>query len=160
MDYPELNVLGRIVFITLIARRSRHHAGARYLKRGANDEVILCSSVQLNTVRSSQGNVANEVETEQIVSETLTTPFYYPASKEDDSDVRPGRRPSPNFTSYVQVRLLQTFRLRVLNRVRQFRGSIPVYWTQETNNMNPRPPIESKGVQILRPSLILTCARQ
>ena len=37
----ELNVLGRVVFITLIARRSRHHAGARYLKRGVNDEVRL-----------------------------------------------------------------------------------------------------------------------
>lgn len=35
----ELTVLGRIIFITLIARRSRHHAGARYLKRGVNDEV-------------------------------------------------------------------------------------------------------------------------
>ena len=75
-----------MIFITLIARRSRHHAGARYLKRGVNDE----------------GNVANEVETEQIVSETLTTPFYYPAPRELDPSVKP-RRPSPNFTSYVQV---------------------------------------------------------
>ena len=46
--------------------------------------------------------MANEVETEQIVSETLTTPFYYPAAK-DSPDGRQGRRPSPNFTSYVQV---------------------------------------------------------
>lgn len=36
----ELTVLGRVIFITLIARRSRHHAGARYLKRGVNDEVV------------------------------------------------------------------------------------------------------------------------
>lgn len=35
----ELTVLGRIIFVTLIARRSRHHAGARYLKRGVNEEV-------------------------------------------------------------------------------------------------------------------------
>jgi hypothetical protein len=35
----ELTVLGRVIFITLIARRSRHFAGARYLKRGVNDEV-------------------------------------------------------------------------------------------------------------------------
>lgn len=35
----ELTVLGRVIFITLIARRSRHYAGARYLKRGVNDEV-------------------------------------------------------------------------------------------------------------------------
>jgi hypothetical protein len=37
---PELTVLGRVVFVTLIARRSRHFAGARYLKRGVNDEVF------------------------------------------------------------------------------------------------------------------------
>lgn len=37
----ELTVLGRVVFITLIARRSRHYAGARYLKRGVNDEVCV-----------------------------------------------------------------------------------------------------------------------
>lgn len=108
VDQAKLTVLGRVVFITLIARRSRHHAGARYLKRGVNDE----------------GNVANEVETEQIVSETLTTPFYYPAPRTSEHDPQ-GRRPSPNFTSYVQ-----------------YRGSIPVYWAQETNSMSPKPPIE------------------
>ena len=47
----------------------------------------------------SQGNVANEVETEQIVSEALTTPFHFPAKRQVDS----GRRPSPKYTSYVQV---------------------------------------------------------
>lgn len=36
----ELSVLGRVVYVTLIARRSRHYAGARYLKRGVNEEVI------------------------------------------------------------------------------------------------------------------------
>ncbi|TBU59894.1 SacI homology domain-containing protein [Dichomitus squalens] len=108
VDQAKLTVLGRVVFITLIARRSRHHAGARYLKRGVNDE----------------GNVANEVETEQIVSETLTTPFYYPAPKASP-DGRQGRRPSPNFTSYVQ-----------------FRGSIPIFWTQEVTGVAPKPPIE------------------
>jgi hypothetical protein len=40
---PELTVLGRVIFITLIARRSRHYAGARYLKRGVNDEVARLS---------------------------------------------------------------------------------------------------------------------
>ncbi|CCM03213.1 uncharacterized protein FIBRA_05337 [Fibroporia radiculosa] len=86
VDQAKLTVLGRVIFITLIARRSRHHAGARYLKRGVNDE----------------GNVANEVETEQIVSETLTTPFYYPGPRSLEH-VPQGRRPSPNFTSYVQA---------------------------------------------------------
>ncbi|KAJ7632128.1 SacI homology domain-containing protein [Roridomyces roridus] len=105
VDQAKLTVLGRVIYVTLIARRSRHYAGARYLKRGVNDE----------------GNVANEVETEQIVSEALTTPFYYPSRRDFASD----RQPSPNYTSYVQ-----------------YRGSIPIYWTQETNSMSPRPPIE------------------
>lgn len=116
VDQAKLTVLGRVIFITLIARRSRHHAGARYLKRGVNDE----------------GNVANEVETEQIVSETLTTPFYYPGSDPSSTPIdaaqnagRASRRPSPNFTSYVQ-----------------YRGSIPIYWAQETNAMVRKPPIE------------------
>jgi hypothetical protein len=47
---------GRIVVLTLIARRSRHFAGTRYMKRGINN----------------QGHVANEVETEQIVHEERT----------------------------------------------------------------------------------------
>ncbi|KAK7035778.1 Polyphosphoinositide phosphatase [Favolaschia claudopus] len=108
VDQAKLTVLGRVIYVTLIARRSRHYAGARYLKRGVNDE----------------GNVANEVETEQIVSEALTTPFYYPCRR-DLLAPELDRRPSPNYTSYVQ-----------------YRGSIPIYWTQETNSMSPRPPIE------------------
>ncbi|CAM9094825.1 unnamed protein product [Laminaria digitata] len=41
---------GRMLSITVIARRSRHFAGTRYLKRGVSDT----------------GNVANDVEVEQI----------------------------------------------------------------------------------------------
>lgn len=37
----EISVFGRNVVITLIARRSRHFAGARFLKRGVNDMVML-----------------------------------------------------------------------------------------------------------------------
>ena len=43
-------VNGHEVSITLLARRSRHHAGTRYLKRGAN----------------TNGDVANDVEIEQV----------------------------------------------------------------------------------------------
>lgn len=43
--------------------------------------------------------MANEVETEQIVSEAFTTPFHFPAKHQVGS----GRRPSPKYTSYVQV---------------------------------------------------------
>ncbi|KAH9916211.1 SacI homology domain-containing protein [Fomitopsis serialis] len=84
VDQAKLTVLGRVIFITLIARRSRHHAGARYLKRGVNDE----------------GNVANEVETSRS-SPRRSPPVLLPCA------AHPGRRTpkpatSPNFTSYVQ----------------------------------------------------------
>ena len=47
--------MSRAVQLTLIARRSRHAAGTRYLRRGV----------------TAEGHVANEVETEQIVGEHL-----------------------------------------------------------------------------------------
>lgn len=86
--------------MTIIARRSRYFAGARFLKRGAND----------------MGYVANDVETEQIVSEVLTTSLHAPGAK---------LFASPNYTSYVQ-----------------HRGSIPLFWTQDNAGVTPKPPIE------------------
>ena len=147
----ELTVLGRIVYVTLIARRSRFYAGARYLKRGVNEE----------------GNVANEVETEQIVFEATTTGFYAPASRfaadledEEEDDVGDAERDNlkkskartrtinPRYTSYVQV-------CECLSRVflyslpfDQYRGSIPIYWAQEASGVNPKPPVESKSLSI------------
>ncbi|KAI3902155.1 hypothetical protein MKW92_008564 [Papaver armeniacum] len=50
-----LSLSGRDFNFTLIARRSRHYAGTRYLKRGVNEN----------------GRVANDVETEQIVFEDV-----------------------------------------------------------------------------------------
>ncbi|KAF7813987.1 phosphoinositide phosphatase SAC2-like isoform X2 [Senna tora] len=49
----KLSMSGREFNLTIIARRSRHYAGTRYLKRGVNEK----------------GRVANDVETEQIVFE-------------------------------------------------------------------------------------------
>jgi hypothetical protein len=40
LSFKELAVTGRPVIVTLIARRSRHFAGARFLKRGANTQVL------------------------------------------------------------------------------------------------------------------------
>lgn len=100
IDQAAISVYGRTVYITVIARRSRYFAGARFLKRGAND----------------LGYVANDVETEQIVSEVLTTSFHAPGPK---------LFASPNYTSYVQ-----------------HRGSIPLYWTQDNTGVTPKPPIE------------------
>jgi hypothetical protein len=49
------SVSGEKFVFTIIARRSRHYAGTRYLRRGVNDI----------------GRVANDVETEQIVSKVV-----------------------------------------------------------------------------------------
>eukprot|EP00743_Colponemidia_sp_Colp-15_P010772 GILK01011911.1.p1 GENE.GILK01011911.1~~GILK01011911.1.p1 ORF type:complete len:1109 (-),score=182.75 GILK01011911.1:135-3461(-) len=50
---------GKTIDLILIARRSRHFAGTRYLKRGLN----------------GRGHVANDVETEQIVHDRTTASF-------------------------------------------------------------------------------------
>ncbi|KAF2300907.1 hypothetical protein GH714_018172 [Hevea brasiliensis] len=86
----KLSASGRDFKLTLIARRSRHYAGTRYLKRGVNDK----------------GRVANDVETEQIVFEDI--PEGYP----------------------VQI-----------SSVVQHRGSIPLFWSQETSRLNIKPDI-------------------
>lgn len=64
-----------------------------------------------------QGYVANDVETEQIVSEMLTTSFHAPGKN---------LYSNPNYTSYVQ-----------------HRGSIPLFWTQKNDAATPKPPVES-----------------
>jgi phosphatidylinositol 3,5-bisphosphate 5-phosphatase len=104
IDQAKISVSGRSVLITIIARRSHYFAGARFLKRGVND----------------QGNVANEVETEQIVCDFMTNSFH---------DPRDGIFNNPRYTSFVQ-----------------HRGSIPLYWSQDVSNMSPKPPIELNSV--------------
>ncbi|KNG47113.1 polyphosphoinositide phosphatase [Stemphylium lycopersici] len=100
VDQSSLDVFGRRVYLTIIARRSRFFAGARFLKRGTND----------------LGYVANDVETEQIVSEQTTTSFHAPG---------PRLYANPTYTSYVQ-----------------HRGSIPLYWTQDNTGVTPKPDID------------------
>ncbi|GER36115.1 phosphoinositide phosphatase family protein [Striga asiatica] len=84
------SISGRDLRLTLIARRSRHYAGTRYLKRGVNEK----------------GRVANDVETEQIV-------------------VEDGPQGVP-----MQI-----------SSVVQNRGSIPLFWSQETSRLNLKPDI-------------------
>ncbi|KAL6972615.1 actin cytoskeleton and mitosis protein [Sarracenia purpurea var. burkii] len=86
----KLSTSGRDFKLTLIARRSRHYAGTRYLKRGVNEK----------------GRVANDVETEQIVFEDVPVGF-------------PMR----------------------ISSVVQNRGSIPLFWSQETSRLNIKPDI-------------------
>lgn len=100
IDQASLDVFGRQIYITIIGRRSRLFAGARFLKRGAND----------------LGYVANDVETEQIVSDLMTTSFHAPG---------PQLFANPSYTSYVH-----------------HRGSIPLYWTQDNSGVTPKPDID------------------
>ncbi|XP_066867720.1 polyphosphoinositide phosphatase isoform X6 [Kogia breviceps] len=67
----KLLIYGRPVYVTLIARRSSKFAGTRFLKRGA----------------SCEGDVANEVETEQILCDASVMSFT-----------------AGSYSSYVQVR--------------------------------------------------------
>ena len=80
-----------------------------------------------------QGYVANDVETEQVVSEMRTTSFHAPGPK---------LYANPNYTSYVQ-----------------HRGSIPLHWTQDSTGVTPKPDIErrltSQTTKIPRVSLNL-----
>lgn len=100
IDQVNVSIATKSIYITLIARRSHHFAGARFLKRGVNN----------------QGYVANEVETEQIVSDMILTPFHNPGHGFFDSN---------RYTSFVQ-----------------HRGSIPLYWRQEASNLTAKPPID------------------
>lgn len=102
IDQVKVSVFQIQIYITLIARRSHRFAGARFFKRGVNDD----------------GDVANEVETEQIVCDLLTSPFHDPAA---------GFYNNSRYTSFVQ-----------------HRGSIPLSWSQETapNIRMTKPPIE------------------
>ena len=100
LNQAAVDIFGRKVYITIIGRRSRFFAGARFLKRGTND----------------LGYVANDVETEQIVADKLTTSFHAPG---------PRLYSSPTYTSYLQ-----------------HRGSIPLYWIQENSGVTPKPGID------------------
>ena len=57
----KLSDYGRSLNLTLLARRSRHFAGTRYLKRGVSD----------------RGKVANDVEHEQILHDETSSPATF-----------------------------------------------------------------------------------
>jgi len=124
----EISVFGKPIYLTLLARRSRHFAGPRFLKRGVTAKVRRRLAVRLRPVNiidqtptdptrfalSAQGFVANDVESEQLVSEAETSSF--------------GPQSLSRFASYVQ-----------------HRGSIPLYWSQDTAAAMAgiKPPIQS-----------------
>ena len=107
---------GREVTMTVVARRSRHHAGTRFNRRGVN----------------ARGRVANEVETEQIVDagDAQLTWSDAGAPTRGANRVRGCRRPryEPRVSSATQLR-----------------GSVPLFWSQDTSALNARPTIVVRG---------------
>lgn len=108
VDQSKISVFGHNILITLIARRSRYFAGARFLKRGV----------------SEQGYVANDVETEQIVNSQDTTTFCFPVGKRFNG-IKDSIVDNPSYTSFLQ-----------------HRGSIPLFWGQDTASMAAKPVIQ------------------
>ncbi|CAK7219067.1 hypothetical protein SBRCBS47491_003718 [Sporothrix bragantina] len=87
--------------VTLISRRSIRRAGLRYLRRGVDED----------------GNVANAVETEQILSPSVVNQLAESQLLLD--------QPLSKTYSFVQVR-----------------GSIPLFWTQSPFSLKPAPVIQ------------------
>ena len=53
-----LNIYGRSLYITIIARRSRFFAGARFLKRGVNDLVcFLINYLDRNVLKATRATL-------------------------------------------------------------------------------------------------------
>ncbi len=91
----------KVFDVTLISRRSVKRAGLRYLRRGVDED----------------GNVANAVETEQMLCPSVVNQLA--GSQEADTG-------SSNKTySFVQIR-----------------GSIPLFWTQSPFSLKPVPVIQ------------------
>ena len=105
-----LALCGTPVSVVLLARRSRRFAGTRYRKRGVNDA----------------GDVANHVETEQVV----------------DAGAWPCRRqPRGVRGDYPPYSSVPTPPPPRCSSVLQVRGSIPLFWSQEASPLSPKPDI-------------------
>lgn len=87
--------------VTIISRRSVKRAGLRYLRRGVDED----------------GNVANAVETEQILCPTIVNQMKDPQHLQ--------AQPPNKIYSFVQIR-----------------GSIPLFWTQSPFSLKPVPVIQ------------------
>lgn len=83
-----ISVFGRSLYVTLIARRSSKYAGTRFLKRGANLQGSKANMINMHVNNTFMlGDVANEVETEQMVHDSGVSSFT-----------------KSHFTSFVQMR--------------------------------------------------------
>ena len=105
-DASEAPPQKRPFILTLISRRSTKRAGLRYLRRGVD----------------SEGNVANYVETEQLLT-IPAVPFEQKSTQSPPpSEVPPDQLPWEKVYSFLQIR-----------------GSIPVYFKQSPYALRPKP---------------------
>ncbi|KAF8425882.1 SacI homology domain-containing protein [Tirmania nivea] len=92
--------------LTLISRRSTKRAGLRYLRRGVD----------------SEGNVANCVETEQLLAIPALPSEPKSSQTPSPGEVPPDQLPWAKVYSFMQIR-----------------GSIPVYFQQSPYALRPKP---------------------
>lgn len=109
---------GREVTMTVVSRRSRHHAGTRFNRRGVN----------------ARGRVANEVETEQIVDAGDAQLGLFGSAGSGTTGYGNDRGPAPaNRRPRYEPRV---------SSATQLRGSVPLFWSQDASTtLNARPTI-------------------
>lgn len=101
--------------ISVLGHRVLMTLVARRSRCFAGARLISCLSRFLKRGVNSSGMVANDVETEQIVNDECTT-LFPPVDRINSL---------PGYTSFLQNR-----------------GSIPLFWSQESNTMVAKPPID------------------
>lgn len=107
---------GREVTMTVVSRRSRHHAGTRFNRRGVN----------------ARGRVANEVETEQIVDAGDAQLGFFGSAGSGTTGVGNDRVPANRRPRYEPR----------VSSATQLRGSVPLFWSQDASTtLNARPTI-------------------
>ena len=126
VDQSNISIYGKPIYLTLIARRSNRYAGTRFLKRGANNN----------------GDVANEVETEQIAC---------------DASIGSDRLGHYLHIFTILVLLLTVIITIIITIIIaiiitiiitghytsfvHMRGSVPAHWSQDISKIQPKPPI-------------------
>jgi len=65
LSRAELSVFGRTIYLCLIARRSRHFAGARYRRRGVTEDVSDLEFVEGRTARLDTSGILTGLRRER-----------------------------------------------------------------------------------------------
>ena len=141
---------GKSIYLTLIARRSNKFAGTRFLKRGANCDVLSFNELNncfeklvcFNTLKiyCTFGCLFSFVDTLNFEKKTLKIIIL--ALKPRVNSLCQGHVANEVETEQIVIDSSVTFleKTKVTSFV-QMRGSIPIYWSQDVTKMVPKPPI-------------------